>query len=86
MEKTSDYMLSGKTGWGMMAGDTAFSISQNKTLPRIKNIGWFVGYVEKGDDVFFFATNIESPDPVPENWTEIRVNITKQILTEIKVL
>jgi beta-lactamase class D len=86
LEKTPDYTLSGKTGWGMMIGDTAFSVSQHKTFPHIKNIGWFVGYVEKGDDVFFFATNIESPDPVPENWTEIRINITKRILARIKIL
>ena len=86
MEKNSEYTLCGKTGWGMMMGDTAFSVSSHKTLPRLKNVGWFVGYVEKGDDVFFFATNIESPDPVPENWTEARVDITKNILTELKII
>ena len=24
--------------------------------------GWFVGWIEKGDDTYFFATNIESED------------------------
>ena len=85
-ERTADHTLSGKTGWGMMAGDTAFSVSQRKSLPHIKNIGWFVGYVEKGDDVFFFATNIETPDSVPDNWTEARVEITRNILKELKIL
>ena len=37
----------------------------------------------KGEDVFFFATNVESPDPVPENWTELRVDITEKILKEL---
>jgi len=86
LEKTSDCTLSGKTGWGMMVGDTAFSVSQNKSLPNIRNIGWFVGYIEKGNDVFFFATNIESPDPVPENWTEIRIGITEQILKALNIM
>lgn len=86
LEKTPEYTLSGKTGWGMMIGDTAFSVSQNKSLPHIRNIGWFVGYVEKGDDVFFFATNIESPDPAPENWTEMRADITTEILKELKII
>ncbi|MFI5135508.1 MAG: class D beta-lactamase [Chitinophagales bacterium] len=86
LEKDSDYMLSGKTGWGMMEGDSAFSVTTKKNLANRKNIGWFVGYVEKGDDVFFFATNIEAPDPVPDNFTEARVDITKKILTEMKII
>lgn len=86
LEKNSEYTLSGKTGWGMMKGDTAFSDSSHKTLARIKNIGWFVGYVEKGNDVFFFATNIELPDPVSENFTAARVAITKNILKTLNIL
>lgn len=86
MEKTPGYTLSGKTGWGIMAGDTAFSVSQQKTVPHIRNIGWFVGYVEKSNDVFFFAINIEAPDPVPGNWTAIRVDITKEILKTLKII
>jgi beta-lactamase class D len=43
LEKTDTYQLSGKIGSGQM-GDS--------------NIGWFVGYLEKKDDVYFFATNI----------------------------
>jgi bla regulator protein BlaR1 len=31
-----------------------------KTGTEQGKIGWFVGYVEKGDDVYFFATNIQS--------------------------
>ncbi|MCB0806250.1 MAG: class D beta-lactamase [Bacteroidales bacterium] len=37
------YKLSGKTGWSIRNGN---------------NNGWFVGYLEKGDEVFFFATNV----------------------------
>lgn len=38
-------VLSGKTGTG--------------TINNIKNNGWFIGYVETGDNVFYFATNIQ---------------------------
>ncbi len=48
LETTSTYKLSGKTGAGQAGG---------------LNIGWFVGYVEKDGNVFFFATNIESESP-----------------------
>ena len=86
MERNSDYTLSGKTGWGMMQGDSAFSVSQQKNFPNMKNIGWFVGYVEKGDNVFFFATNVESPNPVPDNWTQIRADITKKCLIDLGII
>ena len=45
LDQAQDYQLSGKTGSGKM-GDL--------------NIGWFIGYVELKDDVYFFATNIRS--------------------------
>jgi len=86
LEKTPDYTLSGKTGWGIMQGDTAFSVTTKKNLVNRRNIGWFVGYVEKGGDVFFFATNIEAPEPLPENFIEARVDITKKILKELKII
>jgi beta-lactamase class D len=43
IEETPSYRLSGKTGWSVREG---------------RNNGWFVGYVETGDNVYFFATNI----------------------------
>lgn len=45
LENADAYQLSGKTGSGQQ--DTSY-------------IGWFVGYVEEKDNVYFFATNIES--------------------------
>ncbi|GAB3328941.1 oxacillin-hydrolyzing class D beta-lactamase OXA-50 [Larkinella ripae] len=64
--------LYGKTGW---AGG---SINPH--------IGWFVGYVEKGDNVYYFATNIESPKPVPEIFVPARRQITEAILKELGAL
>ncbi|MFO7823649.1 MAG: class D beta-lactamase [Cyclobacterium sp.] len=47
MEDTEDYRLSGKTGWSVDQG--------------VDN-GWFVGYLEQGRAVYFFASNL-APGP-----------------------
>jgi beta-lactamase class D len=44
--ETDAYTLSGKTGWAVDHG---------------KDFGWFVGFLEVGDAVYFVATNLE-PD------------------------
>jgi beta-lactamase class D len=46
-ERTPNYTIRGKTGW--------FDFGQEKTA----NIGWYIGYVERGETVYFFATNID---------------------------
>ncbi|MBE9209372.1 class D beta-lactamase [Nostoc sp. LEGE 06077] len=46
-EKTPNYILRAKTGW-------ATSVKPN--------IGWFVGYLEQNNNVYFFATNIYMKD------------------------
>jgi beta-lactamase class D len=63
LEKTPKYTLSGKTGGG--AGP-------NGTL------GWFVGYVEANNNVYFFALNIDGPNYEAIN--NKRIDLTKQIL------
>lgn len=70
LEKTPHYTLSGKTGGG--------------SLPNGKSLGWFVGYVEAQDNVYFFATNLEGA-----NYAAIRdrrIEVTKQILAELGCL
>lgn len=71
MEKTDDYKLSGKTGLSSQQDDG-------------KRLGWFVGYLEKKDNVYFFATNLE--DTSREALIPKRVEITKQILRELGLL
>jgi beta-lactamase class D len=62
-------VLSGKTGSGAI---------NNKGVN-----GWFVGYVERDGNVFFFATNIEAKD----NASGIKAKqITMQILKEKSIL
>lgn len=43
IEENDTFRLSGKTGWSVRNGN---------------NNGWFVGYIEKGEKLLFFATNI----------------------------
>lgn len=43
-EKTSEYILRGKTGWAQ------------RTKPQV---GWYIGYVETTNDTWFFACNLD---------------------------
>jgi beta-lactamase class D len=70
LEQTPAYRLSGKTGGG--------SIAEGKI------IGWFVGYVETGGNVYFFATNIEGPNYM--SIRDRRIEITRQILASLGCL
>jgi len=71
------HRLYGKTGWAS---------SMDGIEMDGPDIGWFVGYVEKGDDVYFFATNIESPQPVPDTFLAGRRRVTERILAELGIL
>lgn len=70
-EKTPDYTIRGKTGW--------FGFGR-KDIP---NIGWYVGYVEKGDNVYFFATNINIRD---QKDGATRLELTRRCFKELAVL
>jgi beta-lactamase class D len=70
IEQDSTYTLRGKTGWG--------------TINDI-NYGWFVGYVEKGENTYFFATNIESPQP-EDSFAQARKAISLHILKELNIV
>ncbi len=71
-ERTEDYVLSGKLGRGV---DSATG----------KEIGWYVGYVESGGNIYFFATNFESDEP-SESFSAARKDVTMKILRKLKVL
>jgi beta-lactamase class D len=65
-EQTEEFTLRAKTGWGI----------RHET-----QVGWFVGYIEKDENVYFFATNIESKNP--EKGYVSRIEITKNILSKL---
>lgn len=67
-EKTDKYVLRGKTGW-----------SQDYA----PQVGWLVGYVERGRDVYFFAAEL---DITKNEDAAKRLEITKNILRELKAI
>ena len=72
LEEESSYRLYGKTGWGVV-GD--------------QNNGWFVGFVEKGNQTYFFATNVSPKEGFDmKNFAKIRLAITKDALREMAVI
>ncbi|MEI6577163.1 MAG: class D beta-lactamase [Bacteroidota bacterium] len=68
---TLGVVLRAKTGWG----------SQNKL-----EIGWYVGYFETKDNVYYFANCIQTPDPNNLKFGQARIEIPYQIMNELKLL
>jgi len=69
-ERGDGWILSGKTGGG--------SVGPGRSL------GWFVGYLERGGDVYIFATNIDGPSF--QSIREKRIDVTKGILRALGLL
>jgi beta-lactamase class D len=71
IEKTPNYTIRAKTGWvGFDDG----------VKPQI---GWLVGYLEKGKNVYFFATNVEIRR---EQDAAARMEITRRCFKDLAVL
>lgn len=70
MEETPGYTMRGKTGWADMD-----SI----------DIGWIVGWIEKSDNTYFFALNIETREK-EFPMREARKDILNGILKELKII
>lgn len=70
LEETDTYKLSAKTGTGFL---------ENENI-----LGWLVGYLEKSDDVYFFALNLEGKQE--EASRKKRLEMTKQIFTQLGIL
>lgn len=65
-ERTNSTIYRDKTGWTRKGG---------------KDIGWYVGYVENNNNIYFFSTRItENVYPENKNFGKCRVSITKEIL------
>lgn len=67
-EQTPDYTLRAKTGWA------------TKINPQI---GWFVGYLEQNNNVYFFATNIDVRNPKD---TAARIEVTRRSFKDLGLL
>ncbi len=72
LDQQSDYILRGKTGWSIV-GD--------------RNNGWFVGYLESEDQVYYFATNVEPmKDFDMKDFPNIRKKITRIAMEQMEWL
>ena len=68
LEKTEDYIYRGKTGW-----DASLT----------PNIGWFVGYVERDENAYFFVNNMEFTD---RKLGKERKGIAEEILKKLRLI
>jgi beta-lactamase class D len=50
IDRQDNYTLSGKTGWG-------------RDVDGMKNIGWYVGYLERDQNVYFYVLNVINQEP-----------------------
>ena len=47
---------------------------------------WYVGYVEKGDNAYYFANCIQSSKMESKTFGKDRIEITKKILPSLKII
>jgi beta-lactamase class D len=72
IEENDDYKISGKTGWSIRNGS---------------NNGWFVGFIETENKVYFFATNVEPKEEFDMGtFPVIRKEVTYKALKEMKII
>jgi len=68
--QTSEYVLYSKTGLGPVDNNNG--------------IGWYIGFVEKGDDLYFFALNVIHPDEMMA--AKLRIDYGKRVLNAMKII
>ena len=71
VEQTPDYTLRAKTGW---------ATSSNP------QVGWYVGYLEQNDNVYFFATNLEIVEERESQDLAARLEVTRLCLQDLNLL
>ena len=70
-DQTQDYTVRAKSGWSMQDN---------------KDIGWYLGYLEKGDNVYYFANCIQTADPNNTNFAAARKDIVYEILDSLNLI
>lgn len=72
IDENEAYKLSGKTGWAMRDGF---------------NLGWFVGFVEKDDQIYYVATNVEPKEGFDMNdFARIRLKISLDAMKSLNII
>lgn len=67
---TSGYVMRAKTGWGSHGN---------------KDIGWYVGYLETNDNVYYFANCIQTSDFNNNDFARARTDIVYLVLDDLKL-
>ena len=81
-ESTPAYKLFAKSGWVGFGREEGLPAPDKKT-----DYGWYVGYLEQADGRrFIFATRLESPAPVPDDWPAARKGVTVGCLRKLGVI
>lgn len=70
-ETTDEYSIHAKTGWA--------------TLGESEHTGWWIGWVEKPDRPYFFATVLQTTTP-GETFANARLELTRQMLVMLHIL
>lgn len=65
---TLDYVVRAKTGW----------VDEEK-----RNVGWYIGYIEKDENVYYFSNCIQSKDLDNKDFARARIDITYKILNDL---
>jgi beta-lactamase class D len=66
--ETEAVRIRAKTGWAMR-------------VPV--QVGWWVGWVERGDDVYFFVTSLVAERPDPARFLPARIEVTERMLDRL---
>ncbi len=69
MEDSNGYVLRAKTGWGFDQKDSS-------------DIGWYVGYVNKNNQVFYFANCVQNHQKADSTFYKARIAIAKEGLKQ----
>ena len=70
-EDTLGYILRAKSGWG----------EQNNM-----DVGWYVGYIEKNNKIYFFAACVQCTDTNNMDFAKSRKLITRKILSNLGII
>jgi beta-lactamase class D len=74
-DRTDAYVIRAKTGTGPLSRDGGDRGA----------LGWYVGWVETADDVYYFALNVSAPEMSDIPW-KLRIDMTRRILVALGVL
>lgn len=70
-EETEAYKMYGKTGWAIVDS---------------MNYGWYVGFLEQAENVYYFATQIEKKGNDTQGFPQKRMEITETALQDLGLL